>query len=185
LYEESAPFFDNNYSPGAMAYLELDRTSKLSPAIRAFVQHESNGRDGAASRSWNQVGGGVDLGDPERSLWYATATGWIPFGVADENPALPDFAVRGEVKLYFQPWIGKKFRLDQRGFSVALRTLGKHGISNVEAAGYLGFGSPSGGQVQPRVTPSLMLHVFRGYAENLLTYQERRTAVRMGFAFIR
>jgi Phospholipase A1 len=76
LYEESAPFFDNNYSPGSMFYWELDRDSAWSPAIRAFVQHESNGRDGAASRGWNQAGLGLDLGHPETTPLYGTVAAW-------------------------------------------------------------------------------------------------------------
>jgi phospholipase A1/A2 len=185
LYEDSAPFFDNNYSPGGMFYWELDRDAALSPAIKAFVQHESNGRDGAASRGWNQAGLGFDLGNPETTMFYGTFAAWKPFAVDNEHPALPDYAGRAEIKLYFQPLIGKDYRLDQLGFSLATRVLGSSVLRNVEGALYLSPFNPTGGQPQPPFTPSLVVQIFHGYAENLLTYRERHTVLRVGVAFIR
>ncbi|HQY89428.1 MAG TPA: phospholipase A [Tepidisphaeraceae bacterium] len=81
---ESSPFFDNSYRPGVMfAYEQLDRFFEDSNGKRSLpnwvrfdfaggIQHESNGRSGADSRSMNYayIQPSVTLGD--RREWFVS-----------------------------------------------------------------------------------------------------------------
>lgn len=55
IYEASSPFRDSNYNPGIGVGRYVIRDNKLKGGIMASLEHESNGRDGLDSRSWNFV----------------------------------------------------------------------------------------------------------------------------------
>ncbi|MBR1935666.1 MAG: phospholipase A, partial [Muribaculaceae bacterium] len=55
IFEESLPFHDLNFNPGIGLSKLLIFKGKLVGKATLLVEHESNGRDGEASRSWNKV----------------------------------------------------------------------------------------------------------------------------------
>lgn len=195
LWEPSAPFFDNNYNPQAILYLDSRHYRGdhwWRPSVRAFVEHESNGRDGQFSRGWNRYGAGVDFGNPDSSWFYSTVRAWDTFGVADDNRDLADYAGRGEVTMSWQPLVkrcaaGDGCGLGALGMSLKSRVAGKDPVMNVELNGYLGLGGYQtlrGQQPGKAVNVSLMGQYFHGRGENLLTYKERRSELRLGFATV-
>lgn len=182
FYDDSAPFFDNNYSPGALAYYALGRDGGDFKGVALFggIVHESNGRDGEFSRGWQRNVVGASLGAVSQTPLSGTVTVWHPWGVEDGNPDLPDYAGRGELNLFYQPF------LDERGggpVTVQLRTRlwGARVVNNAELN--LLVDLPFG--IERYVPPQLFVQVFSGYAENLLTYQEKRTVVRVGLGLLR
>jgi outer membrane phospholipase A len=191
LYDESAPFFDNNYKPGAFLHLAandfpgarkaLGLPTEAALAIRGSLIHESNGRDGPANRSWNRWVAGIHAGRPTVSLLAGSFDVWHAFGLAPENADLLDFAGRAGAELFVTPFHDSVGNTRTLVLHARSRFFGKDPITNVEANLYYGFPGLFG----DIVTPSLMIQVFSGYAENLLTYDERRTTVRVGIAIVR
>ena len=55
IYAESSPFRDTNYNPGLGLGKYLFHNNKLAGAVFLQLMHESNGRDGDESRSWNYL----------------------------------------------------------------------------------------------------------------------------------
>lgn len=186
---ESGPFFDNNYNPQAMAYFDgRDRQRQLfrrSLSWLVLVEHESNGRDGPQSRSWNRAGVGLDWGDVDSSRVFVNVRGWHPFKVASENPDLPAWAGRGELTVNIQPGIKNRtpLRLGALGMSARLRVGGVHAIVNGEFNVYVSPVLLSANKMN-RGPLSLMLQGFCGTGEALLVYRERRCVMRAGFATV-
>ncbi len=179
LFEPSAPFFDNNYNPMLFARVGIKENCELcsSTALRAFVEHESNGRDGADSRSWNRIGLQYDFGDRSEPI-YMYLKHWKAWGVAPENRDLPDRAGRGEVGFVLQPWVDGEPRAGQWMAELKLRIDGKPFVASSEID--LFFDLPA-----KWLTSALMVQLFHGTGEDLRTYDRRRTSLRVGLATVR
>jgi phospholipase A1/A2 len=190
LWEESAPFFDNDYNPQMFVYYDSRDYSHnaFAPSFRAFVEHESNGREGVASRSWNRYGLGMDFGDYNQTLLYGGVRGWQAFSVAPENPDIKDFEGRGEVVVNVQPLVWRGLYLGDLGFAARLRVDGKPFWTNSELNVYVGSRVlcwiPGLAGLQ-RLNASVMLQRFSGTGEDLLTYRQKRTVTRIGLATVR
>ena len=190
LWEQSAPFFDNDYNPSMFVYYDSrDYSSNaFMPSLRAFVQHESNGRDGAASRSWNNYGLGLDFGDYNQTLLYGGVRGWQAFSVAPENPDILDFVGRGEIDVSVQPLLWRGLYLGDLGFAARLRVDGQTFWTNQEWNLYVGSRVLSwipGLSSISRLNASVMIQRFSGTGEDLLTYRQKRTVTRIGLATVR
>jgi phospholipase A1/A2 len=194
LWEKSAPFFDNNYNPQAFAYLDsrsyAGEKAHYAPSFTAFFEHESNGQDGANSRSWNRYGVGIDVGDYKKSPIFGHVRAWHAM-VGAENPGLPKYAGRGEISVSFQPFADKKGEHDlgSRGFNAKLRFAGKPFFASQELNLFLGPRKDDmverGRHWLARLNTSLMLQYFHGTAENLLSYNDSHSAFRVGLATVR
>ena len=55
VFEESLPFHDLNFNPGIGIQNLVVYNGKLVGNGTIMLEHESNSRDGEASRSWNKV----------------------------------------------------------------------------------------------------------------------------------
>lgn len=191
LWEESAPFFDNNYSPQLFYYFDARSYGKAEasywPSVRAFIEHESNGRDSASSRSWNRYGLGIDIGDIDRTAIFGLFKAWRPFGI-DDNVDIEDYAGRAELALGFQPLVASRAGLGSLGLLVKTRLFGENLVTNSEITLFLGAEAlPLDNKMRgaaTRLNASLAIQRFEGYAENLLTYRDRHTTWRVGLATV-
>lgn len=176
LNELSKPFRDSSYRP-RLFYANHDLARLLDGRLRFGVEsgfgHESNGKDGAQSRSFNMLylRPTVTFGDPDGMRLYAGPL-FHNYMSNDENPDLENY--RGYVDWLFG--IGSKGGLD---FWATLRkgTQGNYGSAE------LNFSYPlsklSGGDL----TGWIMLQYFGGYGESLLDYQKKLDAQwRLGIA---
>lgn len=108
LYSPSAPFRETNYEPEVMATVHTD-WNLLGLRMRfvnlGFV-HQSNGRGGSLSRSWNRLyaqiaferGGFAMLVRP----WYRLGEN-IGSGVPDNNPDILAYMGHGDVLFFYRP----------------------------------------------------------------------------------
>lgn len=181
FYDDSAPFFDNNYSPGFLAYYAFGPDGPDFEGIALFtgVVHESNGRDLPHSRGWQRTVVGATAGAVNRTPVSGTLSLWNPWDAEGTNANLADYAGRGELTLFFQPWAQDG---DAGPLTVQLRTrlFGSRAVRSVEL-NLMGDLPLVGGWLIPQP----FVQVFSGYAENLLTYDEKRTVVRVGLGLLR
>ncbi len=176
LNELSKPFRDSSYRPRLFyANYDLGRVldGRLRLGVEAGAGHESNGRDGAESRSFNMLylRPTLTFGDPDGLRAYVAPL--IHNYVSDdENPDLKDY--RGYIDWLFG--IGSKGGLD---FWATVRkgTRGNYGSAELNLSYPLS--KLSGGDL----TGWLMLQYFGGYGESLLDYRKKLDAqLRLGIA---
>ncbi len=176
LGELSKPFKDSSYRP-RLFYSDNDLTRLFDGRLRLGVEtglgHESNGKEGADSRSFNMVYVRpiVTWGDPAGLRFYAAPLihNYIS---ADENPDIMDY--RGYVDWVFG--VGAKGGLDFWG-TVRKGTRDKYG--SVELNVSYPLSKLSGGDL----TGWLTMQYFAGYGESLLDYNRKLPAqLRLGIA---
>ncbi|PID59626.1 MAG: phospholipase [Ignavibacteriae bacterium] len=168
VYKESSPFREVNYNPG-VAFGKIITTNNFPLGI-IFVEleHESNGRDGIYTRSWNRVS--------FNSAWYIYKSFllnfnfWIPFAIdKDMNKDILDFYG------YYNISINYHFNKNIRA------TLSGHisDINDIKGNFTLGFLV----NTSQKFNRYYYLQLFHGYGENLLEYNQKRTMLRFGISF--
>lgn len=113
----SAPFEENNYNPEVFLDYQVKGSGIYLDHVVIGGEHESNGRDGAESRSWNrvylQLSFGIEAGDGlekkgilRKEKYSAYLKLWEAYGEEDQddylksigrNETFLDYAGRGEV----------------------------------------------------------------------------------------
>jgi len=175
----STPFRESNYEPEL--FIMFPYASKNSPlkAYRIGILHQSNGRGGLQSRSWNRVYlNGIFQKDgifiiPR--IWYRIPEHKkrnINDASGDDNPDIYDYLGYGDLKISY-PY--KRYL-----FSLLLRN-------------NLKFNSNNKGAVQfdwtfplPWITDTFgYLQIFSGYGESLIDYNKRNDKIGIGFAITR
>lgn len=89
IYADSSPFRDLNYNPGVGIgrYIIRDNTLKGTAFIQ--IEHESNGKSGDESRSWNMLSFSGKYFYNLEVMFGAKI--WIPFVDGEENRDLLDY----------------------------------------------------------------------------------------------
>lgn len=166
LNELSKPFRDSSYRPRLFfANYDLGRAldGRLRLGFEAGAGHESNGKDGDASRSFNMfyVRPTLTFGDPDGFNVHVAPL--IHNYVADdENPDLADY--RGYIDWLFG--VGSKGGLN---FWAQLRKGKRSSYGSLELNLSYPLSKLSGGDL----TGWLMLQYFGGYGESLLDYDRK------------
>lgn len=166
VYESSSPFRDNNYNPGIGIGRYLILNNKLKGAFTLQLEHESNGRGGVESRSWNYVNFSGKYFYNMRTSIKGEAL--IPFVDGENNKDLLKYRGYGTISVD---------HIDKRNlwwFSLKLRPRDKFVNFNTElSVAY---------KVSSKWNQYLILHFYNGYGESLLDYKEFTSMVRIGFA---
>ncbi len=142
-------------------------------ASAGFV-HQSNGRSGDFSRSWNRLFAEVLLDRPG-PWWIAIRPWWrIPENAkptpaspdGDDNPLMTRYAGHGEVRVGYADGVDNWTLTARRSLS-----------SGGKGAVQLDYSRPTG------ISPHLRWHAqyFDGYAESLIDYQARVRRIGLGF----
>jgi phospholipase A1 len=191
LYDNSSPFYDNNYKPGGFIRFSsldfpnyLDRKGiprSLAPSVNLGFFHESNGRDGIANRSWNRLTGSLQFGQPGETTLAGAVTAWYVVSEAAENADIQDVAGRGRLELDVAPFSFLDRRFGAVSGHLRSNVLGETFFRNLEANLLL---HPFG-TVGDYLKPSILLQFVHGYAENLLNYDEIHSSFRLGIAIVR
>jgi phospholipase A1 len=180
----SSPFFDTSYRPQVM-YQWTDADAPWLPGMSRFdvqagLQHESNGRGGAESRSLNIVYvRPVITFDPgtrdSRDFFVAVAPRlWCyVFGLSD-NPDIADYRGYGDLQL-ITGWRG--------GFQAAM--IGRIGDDWDKGSFELDLSYPLRNITRRTLDMYLYAQFFTGYGESLLGYNDSDTSWRIGLALVR
>jgi phospholipase A1 len=176
LGELSKPFKDSSYRP-RLFYANYDLAryfdGNLRFGIETGIGHESNGKEGEDSRSYNMLYARPTLtfGDPDgfRAYFAPLIHNYI---AASDNPDIDDY--RGYVDWLFG--VGSKGGLDFWG---VLRKGTRSDYGSVELSASYPLSKLSGGDL----TGWLMLQYFNGYGESLLDYNRKLDSqLRLGIA---
>lgn len=165
VLENSMPMTDLNFNPGVGLTKPLFIKDRFVGQLSLVLEHESNGRDGDESRSWNKLTfGGNIMVDPN---FVVGAKFWIPIIDGVNNKDILKY--KG---IYH---IGWQWQSTNRKFSMSVGlTRRAKGIFNynttIEAA--YRFSTES--------NQYLFLQFYNGYGEGLLDYKVYHSQIRLG-----
>ena len=165
VFEESLPFHDLNFNPGIGIQNLVVYNGKLVGNGTIMLEHESNGRDGEASRSWNKVSiSYAAIIDPRLEVYAKT---WIPIIDGQQNKDILKYCGIFQAGTQFisadRRWVADVTFVKRQGWNLNFNT-----ILNV------------GFRFSKRDNQYLMLHFYDGYGENLLDYNKYHCRLRIG-----
>lgn len=168
VFQESLPMGDINFNPALGLTKPFFNQDRYVGKLTLMVEHESNGRDGDDSRSWNRISlSGMAMIDE----WLMVhAKFWIPIIDSGNNRDILKYC-----------------GISQSG--VVLTTPNKKfsfGFTWVKRAGFnLNFNTilEFAWNVHPKTNLNLFAQYYNGYGEDLLHYNQFRTMLRIGLVF--
>lgn len=158
--EYSSPFRDTNYEPelGLHWQPDLSLLGLRVERTRLALNHQSNGRSGELSRSWNRL---VAEGEVERGPLSLAVRAWTLIGSdPTDNPDIGEYLGYGEIHA--------GLRLGRHRLGVMFRNP-RHPTLQLE------WSHPLGNAV------SLYVQYFNGYGESLLDYDHSANRIGVGF----
>ncbi len=168
VLENSMPMTDLNFNPGigiAKPFFST-RTGQYIGKAFLLVEHESNGRDGDMSRSWNRITFGASL-FIDKNIMVSAKT-WIPIIDSGNNLDILDYCGIYQT--------GIQVMTDNRRFGASL-VLTKRKDWNPF---HYNLELNVKWRIMKNSTQYLFLQYYNGYGEGLLTYKEHRSQLRIG-----
>lgn len=119
---DSAPFRETNYRPTLFYRKVYENTDQ---ELYFGYEHESNGRDGEESKSWDRLivryrtpltdsQSNTNLSTFDRYVWTADVALWYPFNIGGNTQNIQDFAGYGELSVTYTPNQDYRFRMTAR-----------------------------------------------------------------------
>jgi len=165
VFEESLPFHDLNFNPGIGIQAPIFAKDRLVGSALIMVEHESNGRDGEASRSWNKISFAGSAFIDRHLMVHAKA--WIPIIDGQQNKDILKYSGIFQAGAQFvsnnKRWVADVTFVKRQGWNFSFNT-----IVNV------------GFRIREKDNQFLMLHFYDGYGENMLDYNKYHCRLRLG-----
>lgn len=178
LYDISSPFRDINYNPEVFwkwkiqakrAWLKLDYI-QIGP-----YEHNSNGRGGEESRSWDRYYAQAQISVGDRVNAGINLKGFGFYYIGEHNEDIKDYIGHYEAKIFIKlTGTGKDEITDREEVYI------RGGSGSVLEKGWL----EAGFKIRTffaRFKPYIFVQIWHGYAESLLIYNEKETYIRAGF----
>lgn len=182
--KSSWPIRDVNYNPEVFYRYGLDGAAEPDQSRTwldlGIFEHESNGKDGADTRSWNRsyvrYRSDLELNERNRLSWEIKA--WVAYLLDEANADIRQYRGSYEFSLAIPNLLGE---------AVSPNDL----IFRIYPGGSTTLNPIAGGQeLTLRFRPPpvsylrlLIVQVFHGYGENLLEYNQNRWGIRAGIGF--
>lgn len=168
VFEESLPMRDLNFNPGIGITKPFFVKDRFMGKLTLLLEHESNGRDGLQSRSWNRVS---FIGSAMVNKWLMIhAKYWIPIIDGQNNRDILKYCG------IFQ-W-GAVYTTTNRKFSLGVTLVKRQGW-NLNFNTIVDFSW----HVNPKTNLNLFAQYYNGYGENLLDYKQFHSRLRVGIVF--
>lgn len=164
IYAESSPFRDTNYNPGIGLGKYLLFNNKVVGAAFLQLKHESNGRDGDDSRSWNYMS--LSMKYYFNLRFNISGELWLPYVDGGNNKDLLDYKGLGFLSLNY---ISQKSK-----WWISADINPRKGFFNVNTTLTAGF------RISERSNQYLFGRFYQGYGESLLDYNKYTMNVRVG-----
>ena len=165
VLENSMPMVDLNFNPGIGLAKPLFVKNRYVGKVTLMAEHESNGRDGLASRSWNKISLAASIMiDPQVTVHGKV---WIPIVDGQNNRDILDYSGIYQV--------GTEFTSRNRRFTASVVLVKRRGWKlNYNTIIELGY------RIFCRDNQFLFLQFYNGYGECMLDYNQFRSRVRVG-----
>ena len=165
VLENSMPMTDLNFNPGVGLAKPLFVKNRFIGKVFFILEHESNGRDGDASRSWNKVSFGANIMiDPNLMV---NGKVWIPIVDGGYNRDILDYSGIYQV--------GMQFFSKNRRFNGSINLTKRRGWNlNYNTTIELAY------RLWARDNQFLFLQYYNGYGEGLLEYNKFHSQLRVG-----
>ncbi|MDU1891399.1 MAG: phospholipase A [Dysgonomonas sp.] len=165
VYAESAPFRDTNYNPSIGLGKYIIHNNKLMGAAFAQIEHESNGRDGEDSRSWNMITlSNKYFFNPRLALELKV---WIPFVDGGENKDLLDYRGLGTTSV--------NYITKNRLLWLTAELNPRKGWGNINTTLTVSY------KISSKANQYLYARFYNGKGDSLLDYNKYDMNIRFGF----
>lgn len=165
VFENSMPMRDFNFNPGIGLAKPLFVKNRYVGKVTLMIEHESNGRDGIESRSWNKVSLASNIFIDPNFMVHGKV--WIPIIDGQNNQDI----------LYYSGiyQVGTTFTTPNKRFGFALTMVKRKGwnfkYNTIWEVNYRLFKDEN---------QFLFLQYYNGYGENLLDYNQYHSRLRIG-----
>lgn len=165
VLEDSMPMTDLNFNPGIGLAKPLFVRNRFIGKAFFLIEHESNGKDGEQSRSWNKISLGASIMiDPNLTVHGKF---WIPIVDGINNKDILDYC-----GLY---QVGVQVYSNNRRFSGSVLLTKRKGWKlNYNTVVELSY------RLWRRENQYLFLQYYNGYGEGLLDYNKFHSQLRIG-----
>ena len=166
VFENSLPMHDNNYNPGLSWVKFIRKNARFRGMVQLVVEHESNGRDGDESRSWNKIGLSASYFVNKTAMFHGKV--FYPFIDDDgQNKDICKYAgifQFGAQKLASNGrWVFDLTFTKREGWDFNFNTMAEVGFRVFRANNQY-----------------LFLQYYNGYGENMLDYNSFHSRLRIG-----
>ncbi len=164
IAEESMPMHDMNFNPGiGIGHLIVYQNRYIGRGILMF-EHESNGKDGEASRSWNKVSlSGSMMLSPHVEIQLKT---WVPIIDSDNNRDILRYNGLGQ--------IGFNYRTNNRRIQAGMLATWRNKSFSFNTQWEFSY------KLHKNENQYLFLQYYNGYGENLFDYNRFKSILRIG-----
>lgn len=165
VFKNSFPFRDLNYNPTIGFGKALMSKNRFLGSVLFQFEHESNGKDGEDSRSWNKISLTSNIFFDRN--WSMSAKAWIP---------IYDGGNRDMAK--YAGWcdIGGAYKSSDTKYCFSM-VINKRAVNNCSANLILNFAV----RLFSDENEYLFAEFYNGYGECLLDYKDYRQRLRVGF----
>ena len=165
VFERSLPFHDLNFNPGIGISRYIIMKNRLVGKATMMIEHESNGRDGTASRSWNKISwAGEAYISP---FLMAHAKFWIPIIDGQYNRDILKYMgiyqTGFQAKSLDDKWVLDMTLVKRQGWNLNFNTIIQLGY-----------------RINHNSNQFLMLQYYNGYGECMLDYNQYHSRIRIG-----
>ncbi len=165
VFRNSLPFHDLNFNPGIGISRHIIMKNRLLGKLTLMAEHESNGRDGIASRSWNKISlAGEAYISP---FLMAHAKYWIPIVDGKYNRDILKYM--GLYQAGFQArslddkWVLDMTLVKRKGWNLNFNTIVQLGY-----------------RINHNSNQFIMIQYYNGYGEHMLDYDQYHSRIRIG-----
>lgn len=165
VFENSMPMRDLNFNPGIGLSKHLIVKNRVVGKATLLVEHESNGRDSLASRSWNKISLSAAMYIDPHFMVHGKV--WIPIVDGENNKDILKYSGIFQAGIQGlttnKRWVFDLTYVKRKGWNLS---------GNITAN--LGF------RLFKKHNQFLMLHYYNGYGECLLDYKQYHNRLRIG-----
>ena len=165
VLEKSMPMTDLNFNPGIGITKPLFVRNRYIGKVSLIFEHESNGRDGDASRSWNKISLATNIMVDPNLMVHAKF--WIPIIDGMHNRDILDYC-----GIY---QMGMQYMSPNRKFNFGVTLVKRRGW-NLNYNTILEFGY----RIWKKHNEYLFVQYYNGYGEGLLEYNKFHSMLRVG-----